>query len=145
LVVLSGSIASAEGASVDAVTQCVHLSADRHYTYSYMVSERPTIGAVELECAVSDHLRKTVSKSQRTYAADGSTKPRWNRRCVVVDETSKYVFTRGDNAFSITRATQAFSRPVQIVGNAPCSQRAHDRVAVGGTQALGALATNRQR
>lgn len=124
LVVLSGSIASAEGAAVDVVTECVHLSADGQYTYSYIVNERPPSETVEMECAVFDNQRKTLSKSQRTYEPQMSTKPRWNRRCVVADETSRHVFTRGEQTFSVTRAAHSDSQPMLVVENVPCSQRA---------------------
>lgn len=124
LVVLSGSIALAEGGPSDVVTQCMHLSADGLYTYSYIVDERPTTDTVEVECAVFDNHDKTLSKSQRTYEPDMSTKPRWNRRCVVADETSRHVFTRSENTFSVTRAEHGVSSPTRIVEDAPCLQRA---------------------
>jgi len=126
LVVLSGSIASADGAPADVVTECTHLSADGLYTYSYTVNERPPLETVEMECAVFDNQRKTLSTSQRTYEPHMSAKPRWNRRCVVVDETSRHVFTRGENenTFSVTRAAHTSSESLRVVADAPCSQRA---------------------
>jgi hypothetical protein len=124
LVVLGGSIASAEGASVDVVTECVHLSPDGHYTYSYIVNERPPTDTVEMECAVFDNQRKALSSSQRTYEPEMSAKPRWNRRCVVVDEHNRHVFTRSENTFSVTRAAHTSSEPMRVVEDAPCSQRA---------------------
>jgi hypothetical protein len=124
LVVLSGSIASAESTPVDVVTECVHLSADGHYTYSYTVNERPPMDTVEMECAVLDNRSKTLSKSQRTYDPQMSTKPRWNRRCVVADETSRHVFTRAEKTFSVTRAAHTDSEPMRVVENVPCSERA---------------------
>jgi hypothetical protein len=124
VVVLSGSIASAENTVADVVTECVHPSADGHYTYSYIVNERSPNDSVEMECAVFDNQRKTLSTSQRTYEPHMSAKPRWNRRCVVVDETHRHVFTRGENTFSVTRAAHTSSEPMRVVEDAPCSQRA---------------------
>ena len=139
LVVLSGSIAFAEGAPADVVTECTHLTADGRYTYSYIVNERPPLETVEMECAVFDNQRKTLSTSQRTYDPRVSAKPRWNRRCVVVDETSRHVFTRGENTFSVTRAAHTSSESMRVVEDAPCSQRAQASQRRRPTTSAGAL------
>jgi hypothetical protein len=126
---LASPIAQAGSVERDALTECVHSSKDSRYTYSFLVNECPTIGTVEIECAVSDNQRKTTVRSQRMYEPDMSSRPRWNRRCVVVDENGTHVFTRSENAFSVMRAADASAppsaRPAVVVDAAPCSQRAH--------------------
>src|SRR5687768_2597827 len=96
LFVLGSSIAYAGSPQLDGVMECVHSSADGRYMYSYTVNECPTIATVEMECAVFDNQKKTVARSQRSYESEMGVKPRWNRRCVVVDENGKHVFTRED-------------------------------------------------
>lgn len=128
-ITLGGSIAHAGSTDIDALTECIHSSPDGRYTYSFLVNECPTIATVEMECAVFDNERKTVARNQRTYEPNMDARPRWNRRCVVLDENGKHVFTRGDKTFSVTRTADAAmpesARPVAVVEDAPCSQRAH--------------------